>query len=44
MIDFEYNDCNSIKSLAIKKNTNVKVTSRFIKCLQNYQSNHLFMI
>ena len=31
MIDFEYNDCNSIKSLAIKKNTNVKVTSRFIK-------------
>ena len=29
MIDFEYNDCNSIKSLAIKKNTNVKVTSRF---------------
>ena len=31
MIDFEYNDCKSIKSLAIKKNTNVKVTSRFIK-------------
>ena len=31
MIDFEYNDCNSIKSLAIKKSTNVKVTSRFIK-------------
>ena len=31
MIDFEYNGCNSIKSLAIKKNTNVKVTSRFIK-------------
>ena len=31
MIDFEYNDCNSIKSLAIKKNTNVKITSRFIK-------------
>ena len=31
MIDFEYNDCNSIKSLAIKKNTNVKVTSHFIK-------------
>ena len=31
MIDFEHNNCNSIKSLAIKKNTNVKVTSRFIK-------------
>ena len=31
MIDFEYNSSNSIKSLAIKKNTNVKVTSRFIK-------------
>ena len=31
MIDFEYNASNSIKSLAIKKNTSVKVTSRFIK-------------
>ena len=31
MIDFEYNNSNSIKSLAIKKNNNVKVTSRFIK-------------
>ena len=31
MIDFDYNSSNSIKSLAIKKNTNVKVTSRFIK-------------
>ena len=31
MIDFEYNDCNSIKSLALKKTTDVKVTSRFIK-------------
>ena len=31
MIDFEYNASNSIKSLAIKKKTNVKVTSRFIK-------------
>ena len=31
MIDFEYNASNSIKSLAIKKNTNVKVTSRFMK-------------
>ena len=31
MIDFEYNASNSIKSLAIKKNTNVKVTSHFIK-------------
>ena len=31
MIDFEYNASNSIKSLAIKKNTNVKVASRFIK-------------
>ena len=33
MIDFEYNASNSIKSLAIKKNTNVKVTSRFIKII-----------
>ena len=31
MIDFEYNASNSIKAVAIKKNTNVKVTSRFIK-------------
>ena len=31
MIDFENNNCNSIKSLVVKKNTNVKVTSRFIK-------------
>ena len=31
MIDFDYNSSNSIKSLAIKKNANVKVTSRFIK-------------
>ena len=31
MINFEHNNCNSIKSLAIKKNNNVKVTSRFIK-------------
>ena len=31
MIDFEYNASNSIKSIAIKKNTNVNVTSRFIK-------------
>ena len=31
MIDFEYNASNSIKSLAIKKKTNVQVTSRFIK-------------
>ena len=31
MIDFEYSGSNSIKSLVIKKNTNVKVTSRFIK-------------
>ena len=31
MIDFEHSECNSIKSLAIKKDDNVKVTSRFIK-------------
>ena len=31
MIDFEENNCGSIKSLAIKGSTNVKVSSRFIK-------------
>ena len=31
MIDFEENNCGSIKSLAIKSSTNVKVSSRFIK-------------
>ena len=31
MIDFEENNCASIKSLVIKGSTNVKVSSRFIK-------------
>ena len=31
MIDFEENNCGSIKSLVIKGSTNVKVSSRFIK-------------
>ena len=31
MIDFEENNCSSIKSLVIKGSTNVKVSSRFIK-------------
>ena len=30
MIDFDFNECNSIKSIAIKRNT-VDITSRFIK-------------
>ena len=31
MIDFDKNQCNSIKSIAIKGNTTIEVTSRFIK-------------
>ena len=31
MIDFEGNNCSSIKSLVVKGSTNVKVSSRFIK-------------
>ena len=31
MIDFSKNECNSIKSIAIKGNTTIDVTSRFIK-------------
>ena len=31
MIDFDKNECNSIKSIIVKSNTNIDVTSRFIK-------------
>ena len=31
MIDFDKNECNSIKSIAIRGNTTIEVTSRFIK-------------
>ena len=31
MIDFEKNDCNSIKSIIVKGDTNIDVSSRFIK-------------
>ena len=31
MIDFDKNECNSIKSIAVKGNTTVYLTSRFIK-------------
>ena len=31
MIDFDKNECNSITSIAVKRNTTVDVTSRFIK-------------
>ena len=31
MIDFDKNECNSIKSLAVKGNATVDITSRFIK-------------
>ena len=31
MIDSDKNDCNSVKSIAIKGNTTIEVTSRFIK-------------
>ena len=30
VIDFDQDNCNSIKSLIVKKNTNIKVTSRFM--------------
>ena len=30
MIDFDKNECNSIKLIVIKGNTNVDLTSRFI--------------
>ena len=31
MIDFDENECNSIKSIVIKGNTTIDITSRFIK-------------
>ena len=31
MIDFENNECNSIKSIIVKGDTNIEVSSRFIK-------------
>ena len=31
MIDFDKNECNSIKSIIVKGDTNINVTSRFIK-------------
>ena len=31
MIDFDHNECNSIKSIIVKGNTNIDVSSRFIK-------------
>lgn len=31
MIDFDKNQCNSLKSFAIKGNTTIDSTSRFIK-------------
>ena len=31
MADFDKNECNSIKSIAIKGNTTIDVTARFIK-------------
>ena len=31
MIDFDKNECNSIKSIIVKGNTNIDVTSYFIK-------------
>ena len=31
MIDFDKNEYNSIKSIVIKENTTIEVTSRFIK-------------
>ena len=30
MINFDQNDCNSIKSIVVKRNTTIDVTSRFI--------------
>ena len=32
MIEFDKNECNSIKSIVIKSNTAIKVSSHFIKC------------
>ena len=31
IIDFENNECNSIKSIIVKGDTNIEVSSRFIK-------------
>ena len=31
MIDCDFNECNSTKLIAIKRNTTVDITSRFIK-------------
>ena len=31
MIDFDHNECNSIKSIIVKGNANIDVSSRFIK-------------
>lgn len=31
MIDFDKNDCNSVKSIIVKGNTNANVSTRFIK-------------
>ena len=31
MIEFDKNECNSIKSIVIKGNTTIDVSSRFIK-------------
>ena len=31
MIDFDHNECNSIKSIIVKGDTNIDVSSRFIK-------------
>ena len=31
MIDFDQNECNSIKSIIVKGDTNIDVSSRFIK-------------
>ena len=31
MIDFDKNECNSIKSIIVKTDTNIDVSSRFIK-------------
>ena len=31
MVDFDESECNSIKSIVIKGNTTIDVTSRFIK-------------
>ena len=31
MIDFDHNECNSIKSIIVKGDTNIDVSSRFLK-------------